>query len=153
MKKILLHAYGNPGRGDDGLGDAFIKEMDEWRTSNGLQSISTDSNYQLNVEDVAEMIRYDIVIFIDASTADIDSYSFTAVEPAPHTSFTTHSISPASLLSLCMELYTHHPLVFLLQIKGHQWEFKEGLSSDAVKNLQNAVKFAQEAILKFQNQM
>lgn len=152
MKKILLHAYGNPGRGDDGLGHAFIGEMEEWITRNSLKSISTDSNYQLNVEDVAEMIHYDIVIFIDASTAEIDSYSFAAVQPAPHTSFTTHSISPASLLSLCMELYTHHPLVYLLQIKGYQWDFKEGLSENATRDLQNAVKFAQAMILKFQNQ-
>ncbi|MBI2428823.1 MAG: hydrogenase maturation protease [Ignavibacteriales bacterium] len=152
MKKILLHAYGNPGRGDDGLGNVFIEEMETWLKSTGLQSVSTDSNYQLNVEDVAEMIHYDIVIFIDASTADIDSYSFTTVQPAPHTSFTTHSISPASLLSLCMELYTHHPLVYLLQIKGDQWEFSEGLSADARKNLQNAVQFAQTTILNFHNQ-
>ncbi|MEW5798344.1 MAG: hydrogenase maturation protease [Bacteroidota bacterium] len=152
MKKILLHAYGNPGCGDDGLGDAFIREMESWVKKDGLHSIALDSNYQLNVEDVAEMVRYDIVIFVDASKADIGSYSFTTVQPAPHTSFTTHSIFPASLLSLCMELYTHHPLVYLLQIKGYQWEFSEGLSAEACKNLQNAVQFAQTTILNFHNQ-
>lgn len=152
MKKILLHAYGNPGRGDDGLGDAFIRGIEPWIKKNGLHSVATDSNYQLNVEDAAEMIRYDIVIFVDASKAGIDSYSFTPVQPEPHSSFSSHSMTPASLLSLCMELYTHHPLVYLLQVKGYQWEFSEGLSADARKNLQNAVQFAQQTILNFHNQ-
>lgn len=152
MKKILLHAYGNPGRGDDGLGNEFIVAMERWIKQNHLSTVITESSYQLNIEDAADIIHYDVVIFIDASSADIEPYDFSKVYPESHTTFTTHAVSPASLLALCMELYTHHPLVYLLQIKGYEWEFREGLSAKAQENLQKSLQFAQRTILDFQNQ-
>ncbi len=151
-KKILLHAYGNPGRGDDGLGNAFIERMEEWIEENNLQSISTDNSYQLNVEDAADISSYDIVILVDASKADIDSFSFSQINPDPHQSFSTHSVSPSALLHLCHELYNKAPLVYLLQVKGYRWELGEQLSAKAQENLEKALKFTQKAIADFQNQ-
>jgi len=97
VKKILLHAYGNPGRGDDGLGNEFIKELDRWIAEHKLQLITTDSNYQLNIEDASVIAEYDVVIFIDASKAEIDTYSYVQIQPQATQSFSTHSISPSSL--------------------------------------------------------
>jgi len=152
VKKILLHAYGNPGRGDDGLGNEFIKELDRWIAEHKLQLITTDSNYQLNIEDASVIAEYDVVIFIDASKAEIDTYSYVQIQPQATQSFSTHSISPSSLLALCNELYNCSPLVYLLQIKGYQWEFGEGLSPNASKNLQIALEFVKLTIVDFQNQ-
>ena len=152
MKKILLHAYGNPGRGDDGLGNEFIKEIERWIAENNVHVIETDSSYQLNIEDASVIAEFDIVIFVDASKAEIESHSFTQIQPEATQSFTTHSLSLSSLLALCIELYGHSPLVYLLQIKGYQWEFGEGLSTDASKNLENALEFAKSIVLGFRNQ-
>lgn len=152
MKKILLHAYGNPGRGDDGLGNKFIEAMEQWIRENDIHGIAADSSYQLNIEDASVMAEYDIVIFIDASKGDIDSYAFEKVAPQSSQSFSTHSVSPSALLALCGELFNHTPLVFLLQIKGYEWEFGEGLSDKAVKNLQKAIKFLQSTVVDFQKQ-
>ena len=152
QKKILLHAFGNSGRGDDGLGVEFIDKMRQWIEANNLQSINTDFSFQLNIEHAAALADYDIVIFVDASKADILSYSFEQVFPESQHSFTSHSISPCVLLSVCTELYNRSPLVYLLQIKGYQWEFGEGLSPNASKNLQIAIEFAKSTIVDFQNQ-
>lgn len=152
QKKILLYAYGNPGCGDDGLGNAFIERMEKWIKEENLQSISTDSGYQLNIEDAASIANYDVVIFVDASKAEIDSYSFSKVQPEPQQTFTTHFVSPSTLVLLCQELYKRLPLVYLLQVKGFQWEFDERLSEKAQENLEKALKFAQKTIIDFQNQ-
>lgn len=150
MKKILLYAYGNPGRGDDGLGNAFIQEMDRWIAETNRQAIDTDSNYQLNIEDASVIAGYDMVIFIDASKGDINDYHFDQIRPHASQTFTTHSILPSSLLALCNELYNRTPLVYLLQIKGYQWEFGEGLSPNASQNLKNALLFVQTTIDGYQ---
>jgi len=146
-RKILLHAYGNPGRGDDGLGNALIERMEKWIAGKDIQFISTDSSYQLNIEDAETMQHYDIVIFVDASKAEIESFTFEQVHPESHSTFTTHSISPSSLVALCKELYVRTPVVYLLQIKGYEWEFEEKLSLKAEENLQKAVHFIQKFII------
>lgn len=152
MKKILLHAYGNPGRRDDGLGDAFVTAMEEWLQQHRIASVSTTSSFQLNVEDAADIVQYDYVIFVDASKGEREPYFFCEVYPSPHTSFTSHSLSAESVLSLCMELYTHHPKVYQLQIKGYDWEVGEGLSAKAKENLRNAIEFVQKIVINFSNQ-
>jgi len=143
VKKVLLHAYGNPGRGDDGLGNAFIEAMERWIRTNNLHGITTDSSYQLNVEDAAVIAEYDVVIFIDASKAEIGPYAFDRVDSKAEQTFTTHSISPAAVLALCEEIYHRTPDVRLLQIHGYEWDFREGLSPRAVDNLNQAVIFTQ----------
>lgn len=152
MKKILLHAYGNPGRCDDGLGDAFITAIEQWLKQHRIASVSTTSSFQLNVEDAADVVHYDYVIFVDASKGESEPFSFVEVRPSPHSSFTTHSLSAESVLSLCMELYTHHPTVYQLQIKGYEWGIGEGLSQKAQKNLHNAIEFAKKTVRDFSNQ-
>lgn len=151
-KKILIHAFGNSGRGDDGLGKEFIKKIEDWIKKNEIHSIDTECSFQLNVEHAATMSNYDIVIFVDASKADIEHYSFDRVLCESQYSFTSHSISPSILLSVCKELYNNSPLVYLLQVKGYHWEFGAGLSTNASKNLQNALKFIKTTITGFQNQ-
>ena len=151
MKKILLHAYGNPGRRDDGVGNECISIIERWIQEKDLTHITTDSSYQLNIEDASIMAEYDVVIFIDASKGDIESYSFEPVAPQTSQSFSTHSVSPSALLALCGELFNYTPLVYLLQIKGYEWEFGEGLSQKAVENLHNAIKFLQSTVIEFQN--
>ena len=150
-KKILLYAYGNPGRGDDGLGSAFIERMEQWIRQNNLQRVSTESNFQLNIEDASTISQFDLVIFIDASKVEMDSFQFTQLRPEPQHAFTTHSVSPSTLVLLCEELYGKSPLVYLLQVKGYGWEFEATLSLKAEENLEKALKFIQKAITDFQN--
>jgi len=147
-ERILIYAYGNPGRQDDGLGNRFAEELGKWINDKNIQGIETESNYQLNIEDSLTIADKDIVIFVDASNEDIEDILFSVVEPSEGKSeFTTHSASPAFVLALCIRLYDKHPKAYLLQIRGYEWEFKEGLSAKAEKNLQKALEFV-EGILQ-----
>ena len=141
-ERILIYAYGNPGRQDDGLGNRFVEEMEKWINEIQISNIEFESNYQLNIEDAANISDKDIVIFVDASEENIEDIDFSTVEPSEGKSeFTTHAASPSFVLALCIKLYNKHPKTFLLQIRGYEWDFKEGLSERAEKNLEKALEF------------
>lgn len=138
---ILFYAYGNPGRMDDGLGNEFVNRFEAWTKEQGLQFFLFDSNYQLNIEDAEEISDKDIVVFVDASEEDIEDYLLTEVDGSSKVSFTTHAASPGYVVQLCEKLYKKKPKVYLLHIKGYEWEFKEGLSQKAEENLVKAIEF------------
>ena len=141
-ERILIYAYGNPGRQDDGLGNRFVEELEKWVRDNQISGIEFESNYQLNIEDAANISDKDIVIFADASEEEIEDIHFSAIEPSEGKSeFTTHAASPSFVLALCIQLYNKHPKTFLLQIRGYEWGFKEGLTEKAEKNLEKALEF------------
>lgn len=144
--RILVYGYGNPGRQDDGLGIALVERLEEWAVETGLQGIEFDSNYQLNIEDAEAIADKDLVIFADASEEDIEDYCFSVVDGTGKMSFTTHAASPAYVVKLCQELFGKEPRTLLLHIKGYEWDFQEGISSRALKNLDGAFEYLTELL-------
>lgn len=146
-KRILIYAYGNPGRQDDGLGNCLVEKLIPWLSEKGITQVEVDSNFQLNIEDADRIREKDVVVFVDASVEDIPGYKFTPVEPSEGRSeFTLHAASPAYILALCIRLYNRHPETYLLQIRGYEWEFREGLSDEAERNLESALKYLKQKI-------
>jgi len=147
--RILFYAYGNPGRQDDGLGIAFVKELEKYVRQDEIEGVSFDTNYQLNIEDADTIKDYDIVIFVDASQEDIPLFCITDVSPSEaRTKFTMHAVSPAFILDLCQKLYNKFPRTYLLHIKGYEWDFQERLSTHALQNLSLSLKFIQYQLQK-----
>ena len=145
--KILIYGYGNPGRQDDGLGNAFVNRIREWVAIEGLQDFHFDSNYQLNIEDAEAIADKDLVIFADASEEEIENFCLSKVDGTSEVSFTTHAASPGYIVKLCEELFNKNPLVLLLHIKGYEWDFKEGISDKAVANLNDALVYMKKKLL------
>ena len=54
---ILVYGYGNPGRGDDGLGPAFVEALELL----GATDLDCESDYQLAIEDAASLAKYDVL--------------------------------------------------------------------------------------------
>ena len=139
--KILIYGYGNPGRQDDGLGSLFVELTEKWADGEGLNYLSFDSNYQLNIEDAANIAAYDIVIFVDASLETIDNFLLTEIDPSPKVEFSMHAVSAAFVVKLCIDIYPNTPQSYLLHIKGYEWDFKPGLTPNAIQNLDKAFEF------------
>lgn len=139
--RILVYGFGNPGRSDDGLGPAMSEKIQAWISDNNFIGIDTDSNYQLNIEDACNIKDYDIVIFADASYENIEHFIVERVSPDDKASFNTHSVSAGFVLSLCRKMYRKDPIVFLIHLKGYDFELKEGLSENAASNLEMAYNF------------
>lgn len=136
-KSILVYGFGNPGRQDDGLGPAIIDRLDTEK----IPGVVTDCNYQLNIEDASYVAENDIVVFVDASVNADEPFSFSRIEPSAEITFTTHSMSPQSVLALCAELYDKKLDAYVLGIRGYEWDFEVGLTSRAESNLNEAYAF------------
>lgn len=145
--QILIYGYGNPGREDDGLGYELVKRLEDWSLKTGFQGLAFDSNYQLNIEDADAIADKDLVIFADASTEEIEDFILTEVTGEIDVTFTTHAASPGYIVKLCGEIFNKFPKVYLLHIKGYQWEFREGLSARAESNLDKAFDFIKKFLL------
>lgn len=146
--RILIYGYGNPGRQDDGLGVMLSEDIEKWSALNGLTSIQTDSNYQLNLEDAAGISGYDIVIFADASGEDINDILVDELKPSAAVEFTMHAVSPAFILHLCTQVYGHAPEAYLMHIKGYEWEFMAEMTGSARKNLEIAINWLKNFLLE-----
>jgi len=139
--KILIYGYGNPGRQDDGLGNMFVELTEKWAKEEGLTNLGFDSNYQLNIEDAANIAAYDVVIFVDASLEPLDDFLLTEINPSPKVEFSMHAVSAAFVVKLCNDIYPNTPQSYLLHIKGYEWDFKPGLTPKAIQNLDKAFAF------------
>jgi hydrogenase maturation protease len=149
IKNILLYGFGNPGRQDDGLGNEFVEEMKIWITENKIKNVEFDSNYQLNIEDADTISNKDIVVFIDATIEDIDNFYVDEVDPSSaKVEFTMHAVSPAFVVNLCNDIYNKFPKCYLVHIKGYEWDFAEGLTDQARENLNKAIAYIKDRILK-----
>jgi hydrogenase maturation protease len=139
---ILVYGYGNPGRQDDGLGPALVVRLEDDR----IPGVVTDTNYQLQIEDAVAVSESDTVIFVDATESGDAPFTFTELEPSVEIAFTTHTVSPGSVLALCQDMYRKKVRAYVLAIRGYGWEFMEKLTPVAEKNLEEAYQFLKKKI-------
>ncbi len=128
----LLIAYGNPGRGDDGLGPALAERL-EADLPNGLRVVV---DYQLTVEHALLLTDVSTVVFADADLAAVSPFSLCRETPAIVGDVTSHSLTPRTILTLAGALYDAEPEAFVFGIRGYDFgEVHEGLSVGALGNL------------------
>lgn len=145
-KSQLLVGIGNSGRGDDGLGWAFVETIEKKDKFLG----DTVLRYQLQVEDAELISRYEEVIFVDAFEGESkDGFLYKECLPTKDFSFTTHRLPPETVLYLCQELYQKKPKAHLLLIDGIKWKLEIGLSEVAKQNLDSALTFFENPIEAF----
>ncbi|KAB2969316.1 MAG: hydrogenase maturation protease [Thermoanaerobaculia bacterium] len=143
-RRTLILAWGNPGRRDDGLGPALAAAVGALE----LPGVTVESGYQLQVEDAAEVARYERVLFVDADRGGAGPFRVRSLEAAPGgLGFSTHSVAPGQLLALCRDLFGSEPEAWLLGIRGYDFdEFGEGLSDRACANLASATGYVRDAL-------
>jgi len=135
---VLLIGYGNPGRQDDGLGPALAEAVERLR----IPDVTVEADYQLTVEDAAAAAAHRYVVFADASVEGREPFYFRAVQPAEHTSFSTHSIEAEAVLALARDLFQADATGYALGIRGYRFgEFGETLSDKGRENLAAALRF------------
>ena len=145
VDRILVLAYGNPGRQDDGLGPALAERLAE----HDLPGVRVESDLQLQLEDVTRIAEHDVVVFADATVSGPGPFSFRRTQPGGSISFTTHSVSPAALLTLAREHFQAEPAGWVLAVRGYAFEgFGDGLSEKAAANLDDAARFLVESLEK-----
>jgi hydrogenase maturation protease len=143
----LVLAWGNPGRRDDGLGPAFAEAI----RARGLADLAVSADYQLQIEDAAELCGCARVLFVDADRCGPEPFRLHRLEPeaggCDGPGFTSHGISPARVLRLGRELFGAAPEAWLMGIRGYDFDgFGEELSAAARINLESAIAALLEAV-------
>lgn len=140
----LMFGIGNSGRGDDGLGWAFLDRVVDEAAFTGR----AEYRYQLQVEDAALIRRAARVVFVDSYDGELpDGFRWQPCEPSEAFEFTTHVLPPRAILYYCQDLYGETPPADVLMIQGTTWDLGSGLSGEAEDRLQRALRFFREEIL------
>jgi hydrogenase maturation protease len=143
VSSVLLIAYGNVSRRDDGVAVHILRRL---RESLGLPALEDDDEveerltervsalavHQLGPELAEEMISYDCVVFIDAHTEGPgwEPVHWQEITPAYRPSIVTHYVRPETLLALCLSLYNRAPRGYILSVLGSDFDLGEELSPE-----------------------
>lgn len=144
-RRILLIGYGNPARGDDGLGPLLAARIEAL----GIPCLTVDIDYQLTVDHAALIAAHDVVVFADAMAGLAEPYRLTRVDGGTPATLGSHQVSPEAALALAGLLFAKTPPGWMLAIAGEDFgAIKEGLSPLASANLEGAVAFLRDWIEK-----
>ncbi len=133
----LLIAYGNPGRGDDGLGIAFAN----WAAGEQFEGLEILAGFQLTVEHALAVSKADQVVFVDAAIDLEEGCRISALEPSSDYAVDSHNLHPATVLKLADLLFGTAPPSHLLMIGGTSFDvLHDSLSPHAERNLDLAKK-------------
>ncbi len=135
--ELLVFGYGNPGRGDDGLGPAIAEQIEQ----RARPGIVVETPMQLNIEDAALIAEAAAVLFIDADEAATEPFALREAGAAGRIEFSSHAMSPEALLAVCADYFSPPPPAWILGVRGVHFGLGEGLSPEAGKNAESAARF------------
>jgi hydrogenase maturation protease len=126
MTRILVIAYGNPLRCDDGLA---------WRAAEDLSQldlhfdIEVIARQQLTPELALAASQASAVLFIDATLTGVPGELVCApLRPQQRSNAFSHDFSPEAILTLAQELYGTCPEAFSISLCGECFDHGEILS-------------------------
>ncbi len=126
MPRVLIIGYGNPLRGDDGLGWHVIERL---RSELAGPEIALRAMHQLTPELTEDLSRAGRAIFVDAAAeGHPGSISRRRLVPEPDPSAFTHRVTPAALLSAARALFGHAPEAELFSVAVESVELGASLS-------------------------
>jgi hydrogenase maturation protease len=143
MSRVLIVAYGNPLRCDDGLAWSAAEML-----APGLPGdVEIITRHQLTPELAFPVSQAASVLFIDAAHSGAPGELLSAtVKAQDRSSAFTHDFSPSRILSLAQELYDGHPKAFILSLVGKCFDHGETFSSTVEENLPRLLAFARSWI-------
>jgi len=146
--RILIVAYGNPLRGDDGIA---------WHVAELLRrKLSSDEAdilcvHQLMPELAEAVSRSSGTIFIDSREDGEPGQIYQArVAQQADTSFSTHVLTPAQVMALADALYGNGPEAYELSATGESFQHSEELSERLKTALPQMVEAVHHLTTQFQ---
>jgi hydrogenase maturation protease len=127
LLQILILAYGNPLRGDDGVAWRAAEELSGRFAASEVEVVCT---HQLTPEMAEKVSWADAVIFLDAAedgqTGEVSCNRL--VEPFGEVRF-SHQLSPVAILALAKQLYGASPRAYSVTLTGQCFDHGDTLSS------------------------
>jgi hydrogenase maturation protease len=137
MPHTLILAYGNPLRGDDGIGPEAGERL---RTIIDDPDVEIRTMHQLTPELMEPISRAARVVFIDACEGPVPGeIRKRPVEPSTAAVRFTHHATPEGLLAGARALYGRAGEATLLTVAGAEFSLSSGLSPAVERSLDGVV--------------
>lgn len=134
---IIVIGYGNPLRGDDGVGQRVAEVVSGW----GLPNVRALIVQQLTPELAEPLAAADLAIFVDADVARPGGTTRAwPLEPAAVPIAIGHTGDPPFLLSLARIAYGCHPRAWSITIPATNIAMSECLSPAAERGMEDALR-------------
>jgi hydrogenase maturation protease len=102
-------------------------------------SIELIQDFQLQIEHALDLQGVDLALFLDASVSAAAPFTFTRLASSQDNSYTTHELSPSSVLHVYGQMNLGPaPPSFLLSVRAEQFELGTDLAPAAQANLEAA---------------
>ncbi len=146
MTRVVVLAWGNPSRGDDGLGPALAARV-ETSVAHLGRDVRVETDFQLQPEHAADLVGCDAAIFVDAAVDAPEPFGFRRLTPARDRTFTTHAMSPEAVLAAYREAFgTEPPPAYALAVRGDSFDLGTGLSLAAMDRMEDAAAFLESLL-------
>lgn len=147
MPKVFIVGYGNPLRGDDGVGWVVAEKLKELTLS---EAVRIQTCIQLTPELAADLSEVEIAILIDARVEEpAGKISCQQVKPLPHLPSSSHHLNPSALLSYARQFFGKAPQTYLVSINGAEFRYQDHLSPQVQEAVHEAVKIIVELLRNF----
>lgn len=147
MGRLLVIGYGNPLRGDDGLGMVVALHLQQTIVNNAVEILA---EHQIFPEMAALIWQAEKVIFIDACVEGIPGeWRRQRVLPATDMPLGAliHQFELSQFLAFTQKLYGTCPPVDLITVTGKSFAFEERLSTEVQAALPAVIDAVKDVIL------
>jgi hydrogenase maturation protease len=136
---VLVVGYGNPLRGDDGIGWHAARLL---AADPRLAGARVLAHHQLTPELATDVSQASLVVLLDAAAeGDPGSVAVRQIEPRPATPATwSHHLDPETLAGLAQTLYGAVPPIVLVSVAAATFAEGDGLSSALQQALPGVVE-------------
>jgi hydrogenase maturation protease len=137
---LLVIGYGNPLRGDDGVGPNVAEAVEALH----LPGVQTLVCQQLSPEHAEPISRARTVVFVDAAVDAPKEVRLRKLEPGGSSQLMAHAADPRTMLALARDVFGRAPEAWWLTIPAVKLDFEESLSPEAQRGFAEAVEKIQE---------
>jgi hydrogenase maturation protease len=145
-RRGLVIGYGNPGRGDDGLGVRLAERLE----AEAPPGVDVEAAFQPGIEHAAGVAEHDWVLFLDAAADARPPCELRRVDPRPDLRLGSHEVDLGAILAIAAESFGRRTPAWLLAVRGYAFDMAEELSEAAAGNLEAALARARRVIGRLQ---
>lgn len=131
-------AYGNPQRGDDGIGRLVAQKLR--RHFEDVRDVGICALPQLDLALLEEIQSAETLILVDASMEmSIKDVHWSRIQPELNGwAVGSHSLDPRVFIGLLQLLYNKSPCAWMVSVRGHDFRLGGRISPQARKNAEKA---------------
>lgn len=128
MTRVVVFAWGNASRGDDGIGPAIAARLE----AAALPGVTVVEDFQLQLEHALDLDGADLALFVDAARGGPAPFDLAEIAPSDDVTAFSHALAPATVLGVYRRITGRTPpAAFVLAVRGEEFALGAAMSAAA----------------------